>query len=67
MPRITLAQLARARFADLRAKTRSVIPQRASPHRGYDARWRADAIRQPQRAHSEPGPRNPSVYGVGTV
>ena len=50
MPRTTLAQLAKQRFTDLRAKTRSTLPQRATPaERGYDARWRRRRLIQLKR------------------
>ncbi len=50
MPRTTLAQLAKARFAALRAKVSSATPQRPSASaRGYDARWRRRRLIQLRR------------------
>lgn len=50
MPRTTLAQLAKARFAELRGKARDSVPPRPTPaQRGYDARWRRRRLVQLRR------------------
>lgn len=50
MPRTTLAQLARRRFAALRNRVRRALPQRPSAAaRGYDARWRRRRLIQLRR------------------
>ncbi len=50
MPRTTLAQLAKARFAELRRRVKSSIPDRpTAQQRGYDARWRRRRLIQLRR------------------